>query len=108
MTAILTFLKANKLAAGLGAALLLVALVLGAYFKGKAAQRSEYAEMALKTAKQARVASEQATTNKDERDTDFALEQAEIENAVQDTIDAGGDGVVTYFDELRKSQARGR
>lgn len=104
MTPIWTFLQANKIAAGLGVALLLIALVTGAYFKGKAAQRNEYAALALETAKQARVASEQATSDKDERDTDFALEQAEIEDAVQNAIDTGGDPVSTYFDELRKSQ----
>jgi len=106
----LAFLKANKLAAGLGGAMLFAAIVAGAYFKGRGdgadKVRAQYAAMALETAKQARVASEQATTNKDQRDGDFAQEQKEISDAVQDSIDNGGDPVAVYFDQLRASQSR--
>lgn len=109
ITTALTFLKANKLVAGLGAALLLLGLVTGAYFKGRAGgikeTKAEYAAMALETAKKAREASEQASANKDERDNEFADQQAEIEDAVKQAIDNGDDATVTYFNQLRKAQS---
>jgi C-terminal processing protease CtpA/Prc len=89
-----------------------VTVVAGTYFKGradgKAVVRAEYAEMALKTAKQARWASENATTIQDQRDADFADNQREIEDAVKEAIESGSDPVAAYFDELRAAQSRGR
>lgn len=96
---------AVKIGLGVIAVAIMSGLLATAYFKGKSAQRAEYAAMALETAKKAREASEAATAGKDKRDGEFAIEQAEIEDAVKEAINNGDDPVATYFDELRKAQS---
>lgn len=115
ITTIAATLGISQKAAKIGilvAAAMAMALVLGlTYFQGKSAGKSamkaEYAQKVLEAAQVAREASETATANKDTRDDEFVLQQQEIEDAVTEAIDNGGDGVSAYFDQLRCNSGGG-